>query len=313
MCFSKKNVMIGIIIILCLASVIYYVITSIEKSSYRAEQKNSSNRIGNYLDAWYFGTLGSKERVREFTWHKKQQPEGSFASTIKLGEGVSYISPENKKKSIEHSDVWWCFYNYDCFAESPLLENLQNDIRKKLESYFSKDIKLPAKNDVVIHSRLGDFISQGVVMPHYFLLNALKDVCKENNIVPNNIYIMDGGTKHNANYDLQKKGKQYINELNALLNKNFPDSKVKEYNSNGNADLDFWYMANSPILITAAGAYAIAAAIANNNHVRTPALQNLNRVYETNEKKSQTIRPGWKTYDIDRDKMKLFNKKLKGN
>ena len=91
-------------------------------------------------------------------------------------------------------------------------------------------------------------------------------------------------------------------ELEAALKRAAPQATLVR-RTPVSIDADWFRLAHAPMLVTAAGSFAVTAAIASHaRHIRTPAAENLNfpdRATRTPE----AMAPNWRTYSYDRTKM----------
>ena len=233
-------------------------------------------RLGNIIDAWYFGSLGSKERISQYnSMMKAIKCNNCLARYFKLNEGISMNNNLKKEVLSNNSELFWATYDYNNLKIA--MPEYGNDIRKIVDSYLLKNKnKIPKyeKNQLIIHYRLGDFIKDGIIDP-----NSLINVIKNIPITYSKIEILNGGIYH----QLENLNKYKLISINILeeLKKNlqtiYPNATIILSNEN-NPDIDFIKMVYAPILITGAGSFAITAACANitASYIRTPSLENTN-------------------------------------
>lgn len=159
---------------------------------------------------------------------------------------------------------------------------------------------------LVIHYRLGDFVggSYHGVQKKLISLDSVASAAKE--LAPLVIEIMDGGIRH---ADGVKAGS---NLFRALVNRSqclhgllvsklrdaLPLVRFATVPNETSSDADFYRMANAPMLLTATGSFAIAAAVASRGSVvRTPAVDDL--FLPTASSAPATLADNWKTYPAD--------------
>lgn len=234
-----------------------------------------SSRIGNIIDSWYFGSLGSDERIKEFLKMQKTCGIHSFCSFLKLGEGISHIPNSIRTILVNESERFWAIYKYSniklCmpFIRHDLCERFETYIHTKRPYLLSKN-KF-ALNDLTIHYRLGDFVKFGMLIDIASLLGA----CKSFNVDFSKIFVLDGGKSHNSSHEEMIFINSKYEELLSGIKNTFPLSTIQEVTGN-DADEDLYMMSTSPYLVTAAGSFAICGAILNRyGQIRTPALKNL--------------------------------------
>tara|TARA_B100001250_G_scaffold352431_1_gene325185 strand:- start:666 stop:1547 length:882 start_codon:yes stop_codon:yes gene_type:complete len=254
-----------------------------------------SHRIGNLIDSWYFGSLGSTERIKHFNEIQQKCGKQSFGAFLKLGEGVSFLQPRIKNILVNESNKIWALYNYDNIKLA--MPNIRTDLCERFDMYIRtkrphliSDIAFSSK-DLTIHYRLGDFVKLGQTID----ISSLVVACKRFNVQFSNIYILDGGKSH----DTSKEDMTNINikyeELLKQLYSAFPSSTVREI-SGTDSDEDLYIMSKSPYLVTAAGSFAICGAILNRHgYIYTPASKSLNFPYKGLSPESQ-IAYNWHTY-----------------
>ena len=229
-----------------------------------------SSRIGNLLDAWYYGSLGSKIRIREFNSIQSRCGENSFGNYLRLNEGVTL--KKNLSVLVKEADTFWAVYKYSNIVLS--MPNLRQDCFLQLDTYMKKYRKYNFKfpyNSLTIHWRLGDFIRLNNVI-HY------KSIIKASNLFNRNfeyIYLMDGGSNHNTNKDLQKQTTNLQNKLITELKITYPKANIVFIHTD--PDLDLYFMANAPHLLVTGGSYAMFACIMNKHgKLMSPNASNTN-------------------------------------
>ena len=134
--------------------------------------KPSNVRLGNLIDAWYFGTLGSKLRVKEFRMIHAAFKEGTFGKYLELGVGVTLRGPERVAALIRASSQFWALCTYSNVKSA--LPELATDLRVQMKAYelahhdalckLGPDGRVHGHYDggqahCVIHWRVGDFVA----------------------------------------------------------------------------------------------------------------------------------------------------------
>lgn len=91
--------------------------------------------------------------------------------------------------------------------------------------------------------------------------------------------------------------------LDAALRAAVPSARLVRPQQQRSIDADWFRMAHAPLLVTAAGSFAVSAAIASHaRHVRTPAAANLN--FPNREgRREEALADNWRTYAYDLKKM----------
>lgn len=250
-----------------------------------------SHRLGNLIDAWYFGSLGSQERQKEFLQIQRKCQQNSFGNYLRLHDNYPIVyRRETLKILIDNANKFWAVYDYGNIVQT--LPHFRNVLRQHVIDYISKERKhllyLASRHpyDCVVHYRVGDFVSLGqtidpmTVAKQCKLLNATK------------IAIMDGGILFRASHKTMEQSKILLLQLKNNIKQLIPDCHVT-FESN-DPDMDFFMCMFAPKLVTAGGSFAVCAAIGNINTVRTPACKNTNFC----KVKSQPIdiTSKWKTY-----------------
>jgi hypothetical protein len=254
-----------------------------------------SYRLGNMLDAWYFGSLGSQERIKDFTVIRTYGGgDKSFCKYLKLNRGVTL--KKNIKKLVDASESFWACYAYDNIQLA--LPNIRDDLRRVMQGYATevrpslRTIQFD-RNTLVVHYRLGDFLAlKQVISPESMLLAA-----KQFAIHFKYIVITGGGVEHVSNAKMYKHSVMLRDVLVASFRRSFPTAVV--WLLDNDPDADFFALANAPYLLTAGGSFAIMGAIANKNgKIRTPASKNTNFPQRGMEA-IRTVTANWKTYTYD--------------
>ena len=166
---------------------------------------------------------------------------------------------------------------------------------------------------LVVHYRLGDFVTNGWCI-------AAEDVgAAVAPLAPSVIEVMDGGihhldqvdgysaAPHRANRTRQTLAVRMSTELQQRLRHALqaavPTARIIRSPA-ATIDADWFRIAHAPMLVTAAGSFAITAAIAGYaRQIRTPASSNLNfpdRAVLAEEE----VAPNWQTYRYDLQKMR---------
>ena len=255
----------------------------------------NSHRLGNLIDAWYFGSLGSKERVRHFNHMHPNCSNQSFGKFLKIKKSLgNNYHQKDLDTLVGNSDKFWAVYDYDNIMLSlPFFQKALCYEMDKYEKYKRKHEK--EDFDCVIHMRTGDFIRLNQVIDPQYLAKACAEICDPHD----KIGIVDGGTKHGIqnNVDIISKSnmlkEKLINELEKL-----GLSNITTFGSD--PDTDFFNCAKAPKLVTAGGSFAICAAIANRNGIiRTPACKNINFCRSHGTIEPKYIHKKWKTYSYE--------------
>lgn len=257
-------------------------------------QEYDTKRIGNLIDAWFAASLGSKERENQFKLIQNKSGRKSFGKSLFLlppSEIAPTMSSDEKSKYVTESDIFWALYKYSNIMIAH--RDLGMSLRKALHNYQIGDYKryIPYY-DVVIHYRVGDFLNQHKIIDPMDIVNVYANLNLPYNT---SVCILDGGIAFNTNNVLREKSTKLMQMLKSGISK----YTNKVINTNNKPDVDFMICANAPVLITGAGSFAVAAAIANDQGIiRTPACKNLNfpvhgkiDVFE--------LRPNWQIYDFE--------------
>ena len=146
--------------------------------------------------------------------------------------------------------------------------------------------------DAVVHYRLGDFIHLGqLIHPRSVAAAAAA-------LDPNVVEVLEGGVSHEATADDVRTPESLRRLLLTELRRALPRARVLSAPPRP-ADVDFLRLARAPMLVTAGGSYAIAAAVASSSeHVRTPAAVDTN-FPQRGAEPVRVVRPGWVTYAYD--------------
>jgi FkbM family methyltransferase len=252
----------------------------------------NTKRIGNLVDAWFAGSLGSKERIKEFINIKKECPVGSFGSFLNI-EPRNIIAP-NLTDDIIHayvsnSEKFWATYDYNNILL--VYKDFSNSLRREIDNFVnSNKINIP-KYDVVIHYRIGDFIREGKMIDPQSIINVFKSL----KISPKaTVCILDGGMNYgDLNEDEIKKSNFLKNIIRTEISKTH-----QIYNISNDIDIDYFLCSYAPILITGPGSFAITAAIANQHGIiRTPSCKNTNFCEKEGKSVQKIIHKNWVTYD----------------
>ena len=115
---------------------------------------------------------------------------------------------------------------------------------------------------------------------------------------PSVVEVLEGGVSHEATADDVRTSESLRRLLLTELRRALPRARVLSAPPRP-ADVDFLRLARAPMLVTAGGSYAIAAAVASSSeHVRTPAAVDTN-FPQRGAEPVRVVRPGWVTYAYD--------------
>ena len=272
------------------------------------EGKFESHRLGNVIDMWYFSNF------KEFG-DKKISDINNFDT--RKNDCFSYFLLKNKNIYKKPGDLnlvgYWPIYYYQNIIKC--IHNFESNLRSAMEEYdklnngilFSQKFK--GNKHCVIHYRLGDVVTLGDVIDYKNIIDVIRDL--EDEI--DTIEIMDGGKNHHPvrlaqgfntfkksllREDVKNSDIIYNNFYSDLID-TFPNMKIIK-SEKKSADEDFYRMSSAPILITGAGSYAMASAIAGKSRIiRTPACKNLDHPKEgcIEEIKINKNNCDWKTYN----------------
>lgn len=263
--------------------IIIYLFVTINQDSFR---------LGNLLDAWYFGSLGCTQRIRQFATIQRGCGRNSFGGSLRLGQGVTL--QKNVDTLVENSYQNWAIYSYNNIQLA--LPEISQDFRNALDRYVEKHSTTffrPPKDTLVIQYRLGDFVKLGQLVHTDSIVKA----CLDFHVDFSNVWILDGGVTHESDPQTLRISLEIRDLLQQKIQHAFPRARVQVIE--GTTDSDFYVMSEAPFLVTAGGSFAICGAIANTDgHVRTPSCKNLN--FPQNGKEApRTLTPRWKTYDYE--------------
>ena len=171
---------------------------------------------------------------------------------------------------------------------------------------------------MAVHVRLGDFATNRGNKTEWIEPGSMAAAAKARFVqVPDSIAIVGGGRTHgrtftvksgenpsagsdaNSRSEMGARSDRLRRRIRAAFEGAFPRARV-ELIEEVSPDADFHLLATAPMLVTAGGSYALAAALVSRGQRLTPALHNLNFVNRGWEKtKRQSVLPGdsrWRTY-----------------
>ena len=251
--------------------------------------KGRTMRIGNLIDAWYFGSLGSKERKKEFHIMQNECGKESFGLYLRLDSSLkTQLSKSTRAELVKRADEFWAVYDYSNVLKC--LHVFGPTLRAQMFAFAKlhrPELLDPVPYDCIIHYRIGDFLKLGQLIDPKSVVEA----CVQ--LRPRYIGVMDGGMSFNTDEDIRKSSNEVKQSLKDMLKNSLPDAKVEDCEA-GDTDRDFFKCALAPLLVTAGGSFAICAAIASKGKVRTPACVNTNDCKVSS--RPQEIRKGWTTF-----------------
>ena len=251
----------------------------------------STHRLGNCLDAWYFGSLGSEVRKGEFRHMRGLSDRASLGQFLTLDDALArQIDEGSRAELVKRSDDFWASYSYPHISMA--MPYIRAAVRRAIGAYQrARCHRLPAcKYDCIIHYRVGDFIELGyLTIPVESVAAAVGRVTDPDAFIG----IADGG----SGWGVSDRGpsKAAIERLVVALRKAGRTGPIQVFR--GDADSDFFKCAQAPVLVTGPGSFAIWAAIANaNGTILTPAMKNIN-FGAHGQRQAEQIAPNWRTYN----------------
>lgn len=290
---KKKHIIISSIFIIFILGIVLYIF--LDKYYYSVSSKKfESHRLGNVIDRWYLQTNIPDKFYIESMHDKDPKNKESFSHY--LMKNLKKYTPEfdnyykNKLKEIDKSFLIYHYERINLFVNDFHI-NLRTIMKEydNLHNNFLFKQDITDENHCIIHYRLGDYVTLGDVIDYNYIISAMKEL----NINFSTIELMDGGKNHNtllidnfinmfknskSNFTIFKH--KEINESEKIakdfyesLKENFPHSNIIQSDKR-TVDEDFYRIASAPILITAGGSFAIAAAIASKSRIiRTPSCE----------------------------------------
>ena len=257
-----------------------------------------SHRLGNLLDAWYIGTLMGWSK----TFHELQKTceSGSFGAFLIQGKFVSPVADTNfitDNTELKLSNTT-AIYSYRTVLGLPCIHK---DFQECANA-FSKQRPSLLNNpySCVVHYRVGDFLRLGQCIDTESVIRQVEEtaphdfICILSSGVDFDGSNWDGASKMSSSEpSLHRAGAYLLRTIHQSICKALPEARVVI--SENDVDTDFFLMITAPVLITAASSFAMCAAIANPNTVRTPATVNMN-FPKRGQETPCVIRPGWLTY-----------------
>ena len=254
----------------------------------RADFSGRGYRLGNLIDRWFsfrvnmntplgktfedgiFQILGSAPRnsFGRYLFESRTQPFTSTAANVN----------RSSLRSTPYEDSFMDYFIYEYEALSSVLRPLRIAMREAIDGYVaSTGFKIPEilPGTVVVHYRLGDMLSVGVLEP-VRMAEALHTWSLEEGL-RNHILRFEvlaaGIMWENLKEITVSEGilQEFVSALRAL----FPRTSIT-IEREGTPDDDWFKMVNAPMLFTSHGSYAISAAAINSGFRATPAVQNTN-------------------------------------
>lgn len=282
-------VIIGLTILLVVALVIYAIFfisttstvdDSPSKQNFDDDWNGQSHRLGNVLDAWYFGVLlGSTIREKEFDQMTRDATKGNINSFLRdLSNPEQYLSiptTDTRTKILtDAADEFWASYFYENLqlAQPEMRDDLRKVVEKYVATYPHIRNSLAFKGGpthCLIHFRVGDFITLG----NSISTESLVEACTTLPTKPTVFEILNSGK--NFQGDLTQS-QNVLAVLKNQLADHFPDAEII-FAPELSPDEDFIKMMYAPLLVTAGGSFAILGALLSSaTSIRTPACSNLN-------------------------------------
>ena len=274
-----------------------------------------TRRLGNLLDIWYFGSLGSLERQRmlqpgspDLTWLRGRcdpcSDDECLGAHLQIDAGVAQGLPEEvRKELVRQSDGFWASSSIPHIRMA--MPHIRHRLRELIGSYQRRYPQhVPGcKYDCVVHYRVGDFLAmpaaysggnaddppQNQTIPTHAVARAVADAAPPGALIG----IADGGSLFGCNS--ATRSEQAISQLIRDLRSVGMTGRIENFH--GDVDADFLICAQAPVLVTGPGSFATMAAVANAKGViRTPAAQIMNFPMTHGQREPEEIAPNWHTY-----------------
>jgi len=303
----------------------------------RLRPQGNSERLGNVVDAWYFPShpaFGkSREHLLSLTCKTcvarhaegdtRKEPclarylASQFGRVTPLGERRTRLVAEMVNPSKAAPQLSWDIYSYAVVAK--VMPEFRTDLQRVLRDYSAQfDAQLASQSfeggpaHLVIHYRLGDFIGLGQCIDVKSVAAAAAALQPS----PVVIEVLEGGvgafwlgTQPPAAQQSPEKVRRFsksdsvswsrrlrqmlLDELGRAL----PEARIVPPTGRS-VDEDFYRMVHAPLLVTAGGSFAVAAAAAAYGaQVRTPAASDLNHPH-LGKRPEEQLADNWRTYSF---------------
>ena len=278
-----------------------------------------SERLGNVIDSWYFASLNAGAALSHLL-SLSCGVEVNFARYLATRVGQVSATAVQSQQALQAvmRSLSWGLYNYPIIRT--LMPQLRHDLRAAMGQYAAaydpslvRQVYDGGERHLVVHYRLGDFVTNSWCIPPAAVATAAAA------LQPSVIEIMDGGSHHLDQVDGYSLAPHRVNrtrrehalslsaqlrvDLEAALRAAVPSARVTRAAA-ASIDVDWFRIAHAPLLVTAAGSFAVTAAIASHgHHVRTPAAENLNFPDRAVRPEEEMAR-NWRTYAYDRGAMR---------
>ena len=270
-----------------------------------------SERLGNMIDSWYFASLGNAPALSHLV-SMSCGIEPCFAKFLAAQLGRVSVGTAQAAAALAEATkhTSWGLYSYPTIRL--LMPSLRHDLRWAMREYarvhdpaLSRQTYEGGGSHLIVHYRLGDFVTNAWCIPPMDVAAAAAA------LRPSVIEIMDGGVRHldqvdgfSASPHRANRTRQQLAvrlsvelqaELEAALRAAVPLARVTRSPA-ASIDADWFRIAHAPLLVTAAGSFAVTAAIAGHGQaVRTPAADNLN-FPDRGERDEEELAANWRTY-----------------
>mmetsp|Transcript_63750 Transcript_63750/g.106004 ORF Transcript_63750/g.106004 Transcript_63750/m.106004 type:complete len:328 (-) Transcript_63750:254-1237(-) len=292
-------------------------------------------RLGNIIDVWVrefvlndAGAIGAHIAAKvkgESLQQLTERSGNTFGNFLAKNPMVTFVDAEPTGKrwnSTDHCGYWngrhwpWWVYSLQRVAEFGAVA--RPALMRAFDAYFHHrdcaNTRAPARRLnrlagsalwMAVHVRTGDFVANRGNKTKWIEPKSIAAAAKAHFVqAPAWIAICGGGrnfTMSDADsvVMLAARSDRLIQHIRAAFSVAFPAARV-ELIDETSPDADFYLIVTAPMLVTAAGSYALAASLASQGQRLTPALRNLNFVDKGWEKtERQAVVPGewrWRTY-----------------
>lgn len=262
-------------------------------------------RLGNVIDKWWsyrvnFGGPLHRKYASEFHIMKRFGcPENSFGSFLWQGRNRNIQeNAYNLLRNTEYESIALTFWLYSYDAISIILPDFRKVMKDAIRQYVEESgfvIPNVPEGTCVIHYRIGDFLSVGVLEP-VAMADAVREWVLQFDLHIERFSIMSSGAvAHSTSLTQAAQSKRLLDLFTSRLSELFIGIPLI-IDSAGTPDQDWFKMVNAPMLFTSHGSYAISAALVSDGLRASPAVNSLDAPDCMGRDANRTYAPGWSLF-----------------
>lgn len=261
-------------------------------------------RLGNIIDKWWsyrvnFGGPLHSKYAKEFQEIKQAGcPHNSFGDFLWQFRNRNLKGPKKDLWGTDYEDIAMAFWVYNFDAIAFILPAIRAELKEAIRQYVKESgFTMPtfAPHTCVVHYRIGDFLSVGVLDP-LSMADALKEWVVQHGLKVVRFHVLaSGAVAHSLNPSQARKSASILEVFTSRLSQYFDEVAI-HIDNQGSPDDDWFKMVTAPMLFTSHGSYAVSAALVSDGIRASPATEWLDSPDCMSRAANLSYAPGWSLY-----------------